>query len=118
MSRRRRDRRRAAIEGVEPAVLVPFPDRCPDLEAALIERRWSDEIRAALLALPEPYRVAVYLKDVAGFSYREIAEVADCPVGTVMSRLARGRHLLRGALARQAQERGIVGGQRRERAAR
>jgi RNA polymerase sigma-70 factor (ECF subfamily) len=118
VSRWRRERRRAALEQAEPAVVLPFGAPCPDLEATLIERRWSDEIHAALQSLPEPYRMPVYLKDVAGLAYREIAEVLDCPIGTVMSRLARGRASLRAALARQAQERGIVGPARRERAVR
>ncbi len=118
VSRWRRERRRAAVERVEPAVLVTFGDPCPNLEAVLIERGWCEEIRAAVLALPETYRMPVYLKDVAGLAYREIAEVVDCPIGTVMSRLARGRALLRAALARQAQERGIAGAGRRERAVR
>ena len=118
VSRWRRERRRAVVEHAEPAVLPAFGDRCPDLETALIERRWSEEIRTALLALPETYRMPVYLKDVAGLAYREIAEVVDCPIGTVMSRLARGRALLRSTLARQAQERGIVSPPRRERAVR
>ncbi len=117
ISRRRSERRQAAIRDGDPSAFVPFIDPCPDLEAVLIERQWSEEIRAAVLALPETYRVPVYLKDVAGLSYREIAEVADCPIGTVMSRLARGRGMLRAALARQAHERGILA-PRRERVAR
>ena len=59
----------------------------------------SDEVRDALAALPAPFRLAVYLADVEGFAYREIAEVMDTPVGTVMSRLHRGRAALRAALA-------------------
>ena len=118
VSRWRHERRRAALEQAEPAVLLPLGDPCPDLEAALMERQWSEEIRTALLSIPETYRVPVYLKDVAGLAYREIAEVVDCPIGTVMSRLARGRALLRATLTRQAQERGIVSPARRERAIR
>jgi RNA polymerase sigma-70 factor (ECF subfamily) len=60
----------------------------------------SDEVREALAALPAPNRLAVYLADVEGFAYREIAEVMDTPIGTVMSRLHRGRAALRDALAR------------------
>jgi RNA polymerase sigma-70 factor (ECF subfamily) len=86
----------------------------PDLEAILIEQRWSEEVRAALRGLLEVYRVPVYLKDVMGLSYREIAEVMGSPIGTVMSRLARGRALLRGALARQARERGLLGARRED----
>jgi RNA polymerase sigma-70 factor, ECF subfamily len=108
VSRRRRDTRRAAVERSDGPVVFALADRCPDLEAVLIEQQWSDEVRAALQGLLEVYRVPVYLKDVMGLPYREIAEVMGCPIGTVMSRLARGRALLRGALARQARERGIL----------
>lgn len=118
VSRWRHERRRAAVEQADGPVLFALTDRCPDLEATLIEQRWSEEVRTALLGLVEVYRVPVYLKDVMGLPYREIAEVVGCPIGTVMSRLARGRALLRGALARQARERGIVGTRRRERAVR
>ena len=115
MSRRRRDTRRAAVEQADGPVVFALSDRCPDLEAVLIEQQWSDEVRAALLGLLEVYRVPVYLKDVMGLPYREIAEVMGCPIGTVMSRLARGRALLRGALARQARERGILRARLQER---
>jgi RNA polymerase sigma-70 factor (ECF subfamily) len=118
VSRWRHERRRAAVEQSDGPVLFALTDRCPDLEAALIERRWSEEVRTALLGLQEVYRIPVYLKDVMGLPYREIAEVVGCPIGTVMSRLARGRALLRGALARQARERGILGTRGRERAIR
>jgi RNA polymerase sigma-70 factor, ECF subfamily len=118
VSRRRRDTRRAAVERADGSVVLALGDRCPDLEAVLIEQQWSDEVRTALLALRESYRVPVYLKDVMGLPYREIAEVMSCPIGTVMSRLARGRALLRGALARQARERGILRARLQERALR
>lgn len=58
-----------------------------------------EELERALLALPEAYRAAVVLRDVEDLSYREIAEVLDVAVGTVMSRIHRGRALLRTALA-------------------
>lgn len=58
-----------------------------------------DEIKRAFAELPEPYRIAVLLSDVEGLSYREIAEVLSIPMGTVMSRLSRGRHMLRAKLA-------------------
>ncbi len=80
----------------------------PSLETLLVERRWSEEIRTALTALPESYRSPVYLKDVEGFGYREIAAIVGCPLGTVMSRLARGRSILRAVLQHQALERGLV----------
>src|SRR5262249_59125339 len=89
---------------------------CADEDEVVIVQQRSDEVRAALLELPEAYRLPVYLKDVAGLAYREIAQVVGCPIGTVMSRLSRGRALLRGSLARQARERGIIGARREVRA--
>ncbi len=58
-----------------------------------------EDIKAAFQELPEPFRIAVLLSDVEGLSYREIAEVLNVPVGTVMSRLSRGRQILRARLA-------------------
>src|SRR5262249_44095313 len=116
ISRWRHERRREAVEHAGGGAVLTLSDRCPDLEAILIRERWSEEVRAALRGLLEVYRVPVYLKDVMGLSYREIAEVLGCPIGTVMSRLARGRALLRGALARQARERGLLGVRCEERA--
>src|SRR4051812_36017036 len=63
-------------------------------ETALLERSVSDDVQKALEALPEDFRTAVVLCDVNGLSYKEIAEIMECPVGTVMSRLFRGRKLL------------------------
>lgn len=64
-------------------------------------------VKEAMAALPEDFRMAVYLADVEGFSYKEIAEIMETPVGTVMSRLHRGRAQLREALADYAREMGI-----------
>lgn len=113
-----RREQRGGVERTQHLELLLPGDACPGLEELLIEHRWSEEVREALVGLPETYRVPVFLKDVAGLAYREIAEVAGCPLGTVMSRLARGRALLRSALVRQARERGIVGARSRERAVR
>jgi RNA polymerase sigma-70 factor, ECF subfamily len=68
----------------------------------------DEEIKQALADLPESFRVAVYLADVEGFAYKEIAEIMDTPVGTVMSRLHRGRKALQKALAEYAEERGLI----------
>ena len=71
-------------------------------------------MRRALEELPEPFRLAVLLSDVEGFSYKEIADVLDVPLGTVMSRLFRGRRMLRDLLADVARERGFLRSAERE----
>lgn len=76
-------------------------------EASALDSMPSDSVREALEALPESYREAVLLADVEGFSYKEIAEIMNTPVGTVMSRIYRGRAQLRTALADYAARIGI-----------
>ncbi|HHU46257.1 MAG TPA: sigma-70 family RNA polymerase sigma factor [Actinomycetales bacterium] len=68
----------------------------------------DDEIREALMDLNEDYRMVVYYADVEGFPYKEIAEIMGTPIGTVMSRLHRGRKQLREALKDVAKERGFI----------
>lgn len=68
----------------------------------------SDDVKRALEALPYEYRMAVVLCDLEEFAYKEIADILDCPVGTVMSRLHRGRRLLQKALLGYAVGEGIV----------
>lgn len=77
-------------------------------EAEALERLVDADVVEAMSALPDDFRMAVYLADVEGFSYKEIAEIMDCPVGTVMSRLHRGRRMLRDLLADYAVERGFL----------
>ncbi|CDK00462.1 RNA polymerase sigma-E factor [Microbacterium sp. C448] len=77
-------------------------------EAEAIDHMPASVVKDALQAIPEDFRLAVYLADVEGFAYQEIADIMKTPIGTVMSRLHRGRRLLREMLAEYAQERGIV----------
>ncbi|MEV8337408.1 sigma-70 family RNA polymerase sigma factor [Leucobacter sp. NPDC077196] len=76
-------------------------------EAEAIDRTPDSVVTNALNALPEDFRIAVYLADVEGFSYQEIADIAEVPIGTVMSRLHRGRARLRKALGEYANEQGV-----------
>ena len=91
--------------------------RLGGLEAAEVGRSAEDElldhvtdaeVKEAIESLPEQFRVAVLLADVEGFSYKEIAEILDIPIGTVMSRLHRGRKGLQKRLYEYAVERGLV----------
>jgi RNA polymerase sigma-70 factor (ECF subfamily) len=77
-------------------------------EAEAIDHLPDSAVKDALQAIPEDFRMAVYFADVEGFSYQEIADIMKTPVGTVMSRLHRGRRMLRELLADYARERGIV----------
>jgi RNA polymerase sigma-70 factor, ECF subfamily len=77
-------------------------------EREVLEALTDDEVKQALAELPETFRLAVYLADVEGFAYKEIAEIMDTPVGTVMSRLHRGRKALQKALSTYAYQRGLL----------
>jgi RNA polymerase sigma-70 factor (ECF subfamily) len=79
----------------------------PDPEAELIDNTLSSEVKEALEALPEKFRTTLLL-DVEGFSYKEIAEMLDIPIGTVMSRLHRGRKFMQKRLYDLARDRGIA----------
>ncbi len=95
--------RRAVVAAVDAAAdvtegalpLWQEPENSPETE--LLRRCDAETIRGLLAALPAAFREAIVLRDINGLSYREIAEAIDAPVGTVMSRLARARNLLRAA---------------------
>jgi RNA polymerase sigma-70 factor, ECF subfamily len=81
-------------------------------EDEVLDRLPDDDVKQALESLQENFRLPVLLADVEGFSYKEIAEIMDTPIGTVMSRLHRGRKALEKALWETARERGLVEGER------
>ena len=76
--------------------------RSPAPEAAYADQRFDDDVEQALATLPPDFRAAVVLCDVEGLSYEEIAEILDAKLGTVRSRIHRGRAMLRAALAHRA----------------
>jgi RNA polymerase sigma-70 factor (ECF subfamily) len=83
-------------------------EKSRDPEMAILAALVSDDVKRALDSVPYDYRVAVVLCDLEEFTYKEIADIMDCPVGTVMSRLHRGRRLLQKQLREYAVAQGIV----------
>jgi RNA polymerase sigma-70 factor (ECF subfamily) len=92
-------RRLGGLEAVEA-------QRSPESE--VLDAIPDELVKAALESLPEQFRMAVLLADVEGFSYKEIAEIMDVPIGTVMSRLHRGRKALQKQLWEFGRERGLL----------
>jgi RNA polymerase sigma-70 factor (ECF subfamily) len=86
------------------------PSRLSSPEEAVLARLPDEEVQPALEALPDEFRIAVLLSDVEDFSYKEIADILGIPLGTVRSRIFRGRRLLRRRLLDYAREHGIVHG--------
>ena len=109
----RKDQRRPQISANEVEDWQIFDaashtsDQGKSAEDVVLENIPDGDVKTALTAMPEEFRMAVYLADVEGFSYKEIAEIVGAPTGTVMSRLHRGRKLLRESLADYAKSRGI-----------
>ena len=111
---RRRVKERSVVEGSERETVHDrfisrdATDCAANPEQYLFDRLLSDEVLRSIDDLPIDFRLVVILADLQEFSYKEIAEVLDCPVGTVMSRLYRGRKLLQKSLHGYAQDMGIV----------
>lgn len=91
-----------------------LPGGARSAESEALEQLGDADVVEAMQALPEDFRTAVYLADVEGFSYKEIAEIMETPVGTVMSRVHRGRKSLRSLLSDYAVERGLVAPEARD----
>jgi RNA polymerase sigma-70 factor (ECF subfamily) len=108
----RKDQRRPQLASgeLEDWQLAEAQSHTSDLgksaEVEALENLPDSDIKRALQEIPEEFRIAVYLADVEGFSYKEIADILEIPAGTVMSRLHRGRKLLREKLADYAKELG------------
>jgi RNA polymerase sigma-70 factor (ECF subfamily) len=106
------------LSGNEPAAetspdpSIPFEPSKGNREDLL--ELLDEEVRDALISIPEDFRLAVIMADIEDKSYKEISEVMKCPLGTVMSRLYRGRKLLRESLEEYAAARGVAGAQRKE----
>src|SRR5688500_18859156 len=108
---REREREQEILDQVESsdANLGQFVGGAPrDAESALLGRMLSRDVERALAAVPTEFRLAVILADLEDFSYKEIAEIMECPAGTVMSRLYRGRKILQRLLHDYAVEQGIL----------
>ena len=96
---------------VEPNVDTPLSDRnayYKGPEDSYLHGLVHDDVKAAVMSLPDDFRIPVVLSDLHDFSYREIAEVMDCPIGTVMSRLHRGRKILQKKLKTHATAVGVL----------
>ncbi|KIG13063.1 RNA polymerase sigma-54 factor RpoN [Enhygromyxa salina] len=98
----------AQVRSLGPAVAVGNSTSPPGPEEAMASRITHARIREALESLPIDYRTAVTLADLEGLSYKEIADVMECPIGTVMSRIYRGRKILHKLLYDHALEIGMV----------
>src|ERR671930_174916 len=118
---RRKVKERSIVEGAErEAVHERFVSRdatdfAANPEQYFFDRLLSDDVLRAIDALPIDFRLVVILADLQEFSYKEIAEILGCPVGTVMSRLFRGRKLLQKTLRDYAMGAGVLSGEEADR---
>src|ERR1043166_9384648 len=95
-------------ESYERVIQKNAPDLIKDPESEIFQDMMDEDVKRALDSLPHDYKMVVLLADIEGFSYKEIAEILDCPVGTVMSRLYRGRKMLERTLLEYARKYGYI----------
>ncbi|MEE1622190.1 sigma-70 family RNA polymerase sigma factor [Zafaria sp. J156] len=109
--KRQREPLRSSTDQVEDWQMAQAAEHTPgglkSAEAEALDHLPDSDVKDALQAIPEEFRLAVYFADVEGFSYKEVAGILGIPMGTVMSRLHRGRKQLRELLADYAAERGM-----------
>ena len=98
-------------ESYERVIQKNAPDLIRDPESEIFQDMMDADVKRALDSLPHDYKMVVLLADIEGFSYKEIAEILDCPVGTVMSRLYRGRKMLERTLLDYARKYGYIRGE-------
>src|SRR5690554_5415558 len=110
--KRQREPQRAGTEEIEDWQIARAESHTSSglksAEAEALEHLPDSDVKEALQRVPDDFRMAVYYADVEGFSYKEIAEIMDTPIGTVMSRLHRGRRQLRQLLEDYARDRGLT----------
>lgn len=110
--RRRRHPETVDLDAIEPYAVLDDERQDDDPQGQFFDKIVDDEVLQAIDALPEQFREAVVLSDVEGMSYEEVARILDVPIGTVKSRLFRGRRLLQAKLYEYAVSMGYIKGNR------